>query len=139
MTSQLSLAICEVDIEHGESLERVEVVIKNNLEAIKAAIPDISEGPYYMGVSALGASEVRLRFTARCVESRKFRVERDLNRQIKLLFDRNNTNIPFTQVALHEAQRYDKVNVGEHAEARAFVEEQRELAKGLGDDETQSG
>ena len=55
MTSQLSLAICEVDIEHGESLERVEVVIKNNLEAIKAAIPDISEGSYYMGVSALGA------------------------------------------------------------------------------------
>lgn len=40
---------------------------------------------------------------------------------------------------MHEAQRYDKVNVGEHAEARAFVEEQRELAKGLGDDETQSG
>ena len=30
MTSQLSLAICEVDIEYGESLERVEVVIKNN-------------------------------------------------------------------------------------------------------------
>ena len=135
MTSQLSLAICEVDIEHGESLERVEVVIKNNLEAIKAAIPDISEGPSYMGVSALGASGVRLRFTARCVESRKFRVERDLNRQIKLLFDRNNTNIPFTQVVLHEAQRYDKVNVGEHAEARAFVGEQRELAKVLGDDE----
>ena len=73
------------------------------------------------------------------MESRKFRVERDLNKQIKLLFDRNNINIPFTQVVLHEAQRYDKVNVGEHAEARAFVEEQRELAKGLGDDETQSG
>lgn len=47
--------------------------------------------------------------------------------------------VRFTQVVLHEAQRYDKVNVGERAEARAFVEEQRELAKGLGDDETQSG
>lgn len=139
MTSQLSLAICEVDIEYGESLERVEVVIKNNLESVKAAIPDISEGPYYMGVSALGASGVRLRFSAKCVESEKFQVERDLNRQIKLLFDRNNINIPFTQIVLHEAQRYDKVNAGEHAEARAFVEEQRELAKGLGEDETQSG
>ncbi len=139
MTSQLSLAICEVDIEYGESLERVEVMIKNNLESVKAAIPDISEGPYYMGVSALGASGVRLRFSAKCVESEKFQVERDLNRQIKLLFDRNNINIPFTQIVLHEAQRYDKVNAGEHAEARAFVEEQRELAKGLGEDETQSG
>ena len=139
MTSQLSLAICEVDIEYGESLERVEVVIKNNLEAIKAAIPDISEGPYYMGVSALGASGVRLRFSAKCVESQKFQVERDLNRQIKLLFDRNDINIPFTQVVLHEAQRYDKANVGEHAEAKAFVEEQRALSRGIGDEETQSG
>lgn len=39
MTSQLSLAICEVDIEHGESLERVEVVIKNNLKPSRRLYP----------------------------------------------------------------------------------------------------
>lgn len=138
MTSQLSLAICEVDIEYGESLERVEVIIKNNLDSVKAAIPDISEGPYYMGVSALGASGVRLRFTAKCVESQKFQVERDMNRQIKLLFDRNGINIPFTQVVIHEAKAYERAVTEEHAEARAFVEEQRELSRGIGDDETQS-
>lgn len=138
MTSQLSLAICEVDIEYGESLERVEVIIKNNLDSVKAAIPDISEGPYYMGVSALGASGVRLRFTAKCVESQKFQVERDMNRQIKLLFDRNGINIPFTQVVVHEAKAYERTVTEEHAEARAFVEEQRELSRGIGDEETQS-
>ena len=48
MTSQLSLAISEVDIEYGESLERVELVIKDNLKTIRNNIPDIAEGPFYI-------------------------------------------------------------------------------------------
>ena len=56
MTSQLSLAISEVDIEYSESLERVELVVKDNLDSLRKNIPDIAEGPFYMGVSKLGAS-----------------------------------------------------------------------------------
>ena len=56
MTSQLSLAISEIDIEYGESLERVELVIKDHLAEMKENIPDIAEGPFYMGVSRLGSS-----------------------------------------------------------------------------------
>lgn len=39
MTSQLSLAICEVDIEHGETLERVEVVIKTTSKPSRRLYP----------------------------------------------------------------------------------------------------
>lgn len=135
MTSQLSLAISEVDIEYGESLERVELVIKDNLENIKNNIPDIVEGPFYMGVAELGQSGVRLRFTAKCPESLKFQVERDMNRQIKLLFDKNKINIPFTQVVLHEATPISKPRNVNNKAAKAFVEKQKKLAKGLKDDE----
>lgn len=103
MTSELSLAVCDVDIEYSESLESVESIIQKNLDSIKENIPAIVEGPFYKGVAKLGASGVTLRFFARCVETAKFQTERDLNRQIKLLFDKNNINIPFQQVVLHNS------------------------------------
>ena len=153
MTSQLSLAISEVDVEYGESLERVEVVIRDNLAAIADNIPDIVEGPYYMGVSKLGSSGVTLRFTAKCPEMQKFQVERDLNRQIKLLFDKYDINIPFTQVVVHDASALRRpapapetpvvgVSAAEDAtaeafrsdEAQDFVDEQRALSRGLDDE-----
>ena len=131
MTSQLSLAISEIDIEYGESLERVELVIKDHLAEMKENIPDIAEGPFYMGVSRLGSSGVTLRFTAKCAEMQKFQVERDMNRQLKLLFDRNAINIPFAQVVVHEAQRA-VASVPDNAdEAKNFIDQQRELSRGI--------
>ncbi len=103
MTGDLSLAISDVDIEYGESLERVEKVIEENLDTIRKNIPAITDGPHYKGVVALGASGVKLRIVAQCKESAKFQTQRDLNRQIKLIFDANGINIPFTQVVVHQA------------------------------------
>ena len=133
----VSLAISEVDIEYGESLERVELVIKENLENIKKNVPDIAEGPFYMGVSKLGASGVTLRFTAKCPEMQKFQVERDMNRQLKLMFDNNDINIPFTQVVIHEPTVFKKSSPGS-GDAKRFVDEQRVLTKGFGSDEDQT-
>lgn len=131
MTSELSLAVSEVDIEYSENLERVELIIKNNLDDIKNNIPDIVEGPFYMGVSQLGASGVRLRFTAKCTEIQKFQVERDLNRQIKLLFDKNGVNIPFTQIVVHEAAESAPPREVASGEVETFIKEQRTLTRGM--------
>lgn len=103
LSSKLSVAVCEVDIEYGESIERVEKVINANLDKIKQAIPAIVNGPTYCGVSALGASGVTLMFIADCAETSKYSVQRALNREIKLMFDKNDINIPFTQIVLHQA------------------------------------
>lgn len=105
MTNELSLAICDVDIEYSESLERVETVIKDNLSQIRRNVPAIQDGPHYMGVQELGTSGVKIRLVAECHESTLFQTERDLNRQIKLVFDKNGINIPFTQVVVHEAKK----------------------------------
>ncbi len=102
MTSDLSVAISEVDIEYGESLERVEEIILANLARIKENIPDIVDGPYYKGVVALGASGVTLRLSAQCKEDSKFQTQRDMNRQIKLIFDENGIGIPYPQVVVHK-------------------------------------
>ena len=49
-----------------------------------------------------GESSVSLFIKANCREEDIFQVQRDLNREFKLLFDANNINIPFPQVVINE-------------------------------------
>lgn len=135
MTNQLSLAVCDIGIEYGESLERVEAILKENFPAIKEAIPDIKEGPFYKGVAELGDSAVVIRFAAQCDEGNRYQVERDMNRQFKLLFDRNGINIPFPQIVLNHPVEFKDATVSEQQKAGQFVDEQKELSKGIADSE----
>ena len=131
MTNQLSIAAVDMCIEYGESLERVEAIIAENLPKIKEAIPEIVEGPFYKGVSALADSSVNLKFIAKCEENAKYQVERDLNRQFKLLFDKNNINIPFPQVVVNQPVSFETATNKDKKTAKAFVEEQKEAGQGL--------
>ena len=133
MTDQLSLAVCDIGIEYGESLERVEAILKAHLEEIKAAIPDIKEGPFYKGVAELGDSAVVIRFAAQCEEGARYQVERDMNRQFKLLFDKNNINIPFPQIVLNQPTTFEDATRKQQSDAKTFVAEQKELSKGIAD------
>lgn len=88
-----------IDIEYGDSLARVEEIIKQKLPEIKieGIIGDIS----YDGVAALGASGVTLQFTADCNEGDIFAVQRAMNGRIKVMFDENGIGIPFNQLVVH--------------------------------------
>lgn len=131
MSKTLSLAICDVEIEYGESIERVEAVFKDQLPLIKDKVSTIVEGPYYKGVSAFNPSGVQIKIIAQCLEENKFQTERDLYRQIKLLFDRNNIGVPFPQVVVNQPKTFGKVTKVEKKEAEKFVEEQKEISKNI--------
>lgn len=129
-TKELSLATCEVGIEYGESIEKVETVIRDNLDKIKERIPAIVEGPYYKGVKTLNTSSVDLLFIAKCKEEDLYQTQRDLNREIKLVFDKNSINIPFPQIVLNQPTEFKtKITKKMSAGAKEFVEEQKELSK----------
>lgn len=131
LTDQLSVVSVDMSIEYGESLERVEAIIAQNIDKIKKAIPAIVEGPYYKGVSALADSSVNLKFFAKCEEDDRFQVERDLNRQFKLLFDKNNINIPFPQVVVNKPIEFSSATEKEKEIAHEFVNEQKETSSGI--------
>lgn len=134
-TKELSLAVCEVGIEYGESIERVEAVIHSQLDNIRANIPAIVDGPYYKGVTRLGTSSVDLLFMAKCKEEDLYQTQRDLNREIKLIFDKHNINIPFPQIVLNQPVELNaRVSAKTQKEAREFVEEQKTLSKDLEDE-----
>ena len=132
-TKELSLAKCNVSISYSAPIEKVEAVISDNMEKIKAKIPAIIEGPFYKGVSELAESSVNLLFVAKCKESDVYQVQRDLNREIKIMFDNNNVEIPFNQLVVHMAKDEEKevASVREVRKAEKYVEEQKELSKEL--------
>ncbi len=100
-TQAESLAKCTIGISYDESIERVEEVINANLPRMREEIPKLTSDIRYLGVNALSASSVDLLFVANCKEEDIYQVQRDMNRQLKLLFDANDITIPFPQVVVN--------------------------------------
>ncbi len=133
MTVDLSVAVVDVEVSYEESIEQVELVINQNLDKMKEQIPDIIEGPFYKGVSAFRPSGIELRFVAKTEEENRYQVERDLRRQIKLIFDRNNISIPFQTVTISNFVESDSSELTKKQKktVKDFVEEQKELSKDI--------
>ncbi|MBN2300394.1 MAG: mechanosensitive ion channel family protein [Acholeplasmataceae bacterium] len=103
-SSELSQSICLISISYSEDLEKVEKLIIDNLKEIGERIDLIKKGPFYTGVESLADSSVVLRILARCHELDKYKVARSMNREFKLLFDKNNIEIPFPQLVVHQEE-----------------------------------
>lgn len=131
-TQDLSVAKCTMSIDYEESITRVELVLRDNLEEIKKQIPAIVEGPYYKGVSELAASSVNLLFVAKCKEEDIYQVQRDLNRELFILFNREHIGIPFNQVVVSQREIADaKTTTKMKNEAKSFTDEQKILSKDI--------
>ncbi|MGE4321174.1 MAG: mechanosensitive ion channel family protein [Acholeplasmataceae bacterium] len=101
LSEELSIAITKISVEYNADLEKIEDVIKAHLSDVKTKIPEIIEGPFYDGVEDLADSAVVVRIIAKCKEKNKMMVRRLLNREMKIIFDKNGINIPFPQVVVH--------------------------------------
>jgi small conductance mechanosensitive channel len=102
-SKKLSVAVCDMSIEYGEDLKKIEKLTDEFLPTIMDKYPNlVYEAPVYLGVQSLADSAVILRYVAKTTEDKKLQVQRVLNRELKLLFDENNINIPFPQLVLHK-------------------------------------
>ena len=133
-TQELSVAKTYVSVSYNARIEKIEAVIADNIEKVKEKIPGIVEGPFYKGVSELGESGVVLLFIAKCKEDDIYQVTRDLNREIKIIFDDNNIEIPFNQLVVHmeeDDNKNNKISKSDIKKAESFNEEQKELSKSI--------
>ena len=100
-----SIAICDIGISYDQSIPEVEKIIAENIDAMYEKNKDVwSAPPVYRGVNQLADSAVILRMTVDVAESKFFPGQRRLNREMKILFDENNIEIPFNQVVVHNAK-----------------------------------
>ncbi len=131
MTKQNSYTWVDVGIEYSESLERVEDILADELPNIKKQIPAIIGDLIYKGVVSLGDNSVNIRIMGQCAETDRGQVERDLNRAIKLLFDKYDIGIPYPQVVVNKPVEKKQATTEEQRDAARFYEEQREASRDI--------
>ncbi len=133
-TKELSLAKVYFPCDYETPVEKVEAIIADHLQEIKEKIPAIIEGPYYKGISDFGASNINYFFVAKCDENDIYQVQRDLNRELRILFYREGVDISYDRIVLEQAEKKQEVVTKKQSKkAEKFVEEQKELSKELED------
>ncbi|MCL2555758.1 MAG: mechanosensitive ion channel family protein [Firmicutes bacterium] len=114
MSMHRSFAVCDVVIEYDENLEKIEQIINDNLEIIAEKFPAITDGPFYKGVVEFNNRGVMLRVVAKVSETARLQLNRDLNRELKILFDRHKIRLAVP-----------KVEVVEHCEITAAAKKKK--------------
>ncbi|MBE5817248.1 MAG: mechanosensitive ion channel family protein [Clostridiales bacterium] len=100
-----SLVVSEIGMRYEDRIEDVEKVLIPALQDIYERNKDIYLAPpRYVGVEALADSAVVLRVVADVTEENIFVGRRTLNRELKILFDNNNIEVPFPQVVVHRGE-----------------------------------
>ena len=122
-----SYPLVYVGISYEEDIARVEKVLEDNRELLRSRLPRIIGYVDYLGVNKIGDSSILLQFGAKCKEEDFFQVQRDMNRELKVLFDENGIGIPFPQVVVHEAAKHEAATEG----AGQAAEEQTEGGGGI--------
>ncbi|MDO4961093.1 MAG: mechanosensitive ion channel [Eubacteriales bacterium] len=136
MTKDYSVVACDMSIEYGEDLQYVESILADEFDNIRKNLPAIKDGPFYKGVADLADSAVIIKIIAKCNEGDRIQLDRDLRRQLKLIFDKYNINIPFPQIVLNQpTEGFHHANVLVQQAADEFNEEQKEESAGIYSDE----
>ena len=98
-----SYAVVDVGVSYNTNIPFVEKVVGDAIDAMYDANCDLYlDAPEYMGVEELADSAVILRFRVKTKEENVFNAKRQLNRDLKLLFDTYGIEIPFPQVVVHQ-------------------------------------
>ncbi len=134
MTKKLSFVNVNYSIEYNESLEHVETILAQELPKIAERLPAIVNGPFYKCVAAWSDSSVDLRINMSCKESDRFQLERDFNREMRLLFERYDISIPFPQIVVNEPTVQKEASAYEKWLAQEFNKEQKEASKVIGEE-----
>ena len=100
-SNALSQAICEVSISYNQDIEVFEGLMREHLKSFKESISTIKKGPFYDGIEVFGDSGITVRIIAWVKEIDRLHTIREMNKHIKMLFDKLNIEIPFPQVVVH--------------------------------------
>lgn len=103
-----SLAIVDFGIAYAEDIDKTIAVLKKALPRFKKRFPEIIADPEILGVTQLAGSSVDLRVIARTLTNQHFNVERQLRAFIKSTLDKNNIEIPFPQIVVHQPETKPK-------------------------------
>lgn len=103
-TEDFSVAVVEFGISYKADINQTTEILNERLPIVMASFQDILTQPAVVGVTDLASSSVNLRVSCRTVQEKQYAIEREIRKQIKLILDENNIEIPFPQVVVHQGK-----------------------------------
>lgn len=103
-------ALVTISVAYEEDIDRVIDVLDMVCNEIRESNKNVVEGPTILGISNLGESGIDLTIVAKTNPMEQWSVERQLRKNIKEAFDRENIEIPYSRLVLYneESLRGDK-------------------------------
>lgn len=99
-----SIAIVDFGVAYNTDLLNLAEIMPAFLEDVKNKYEVIVENPSFLGVVELANSSINMRIIAKTLPMKHFQVERDIRRDLVVYFAKNNIEIPFPQVVVHNAK-----------------------------------
>lgn len=96
-----SRAIINLNINYNENINKVEKILNNLFERLNKEIKELKGDIQILGVEDLGESAVVIKIIADTKPMCHYDVERILRKEIKEELDKNNIEIPYNQVVVH--------------------------------------
>ena len=96
-----SLALIDIDIAYESDIEKVEKVLTKLCERLSNELPHLKGKVELLGISSLEASSVRFRISVVTESMKQAIVQRLILREVKIELDKNNIEIPYTQMVIH--------------------------------------
>lgn len=100
-SASYSMAVVDVSVSYEDDLERVEQVLNELAKELSKKIKKLKGPLEVLGVESLASSSVVYRLAAKTVSLEQYGIQRQIKREIKLKFDKENIKIPYEQIEVH--------------------------------------
>jgi len=99
-----SVAIVNIPVSYNEDIGRVEKLLNELCKRVKEENKKIKGDISCIGITSFDASSINFRITAVVEPTTNIEIERFLLKEIKELFNKENVEIPYNQVVIHNAR-----------------------------------
>ena len=86
-----------INMDYDESLDRVEAFLAAELPGLKKKLPFLLSEPEYRGVVSLLDQRMQIDIRYRASAADRFMAEREMNRELKLIFDKYHLSLNITE------------------------------------------
>lgn len=96
-----SLAIVDIPVSYDTDIDKLDKVLSSLFIKLNKSIEGLNGDITILGLESYDDSSLTYRVVVDTVPMKHFQVERELRKAIKLELDKNNIEIPFPQVVVH--------------------------------------
>ncbi len=99
-----SIAVVEFGVSYSTNLLELQELMGEFVQNTYVKYDDIVETPSFSGITELSDSSINMRLLAKTKTLKHFQIERDIRRDLVILFNENKIEIPFPHLVIQNEQ-----------------------------------